>query len=427
MNRPVVSFLSLGCRVNQYEIRRFIERLYPLVDIIDFGQPADVTVIDTCVVTRTAERDTRQMIPRARRFSPEGLIVLTGCYVDIHPEPAREIEPGVVVFPRDRKAEIPGWIAGRFDLGPLVETAGAPPLWPSAGRPPLMVQNGCDNRCAYCVIPLARGPSVSRPPEDVLAELDRFFADPVAEVVLSGINLGAWGRDLQPRREIAGLVARLLDRTPEGRRIRLGSVEPETVDPGLVALLGHPRLAPHLHLPLQGTTDTTLSAMRRPNRTGTYLELVASVRAAAPGCAIGADVIAGFPGETEEAFSDGLEFVRRCGFSYLHVFPFSARPGTAAASMKALPAEIVKARAARLRQVAAGLRASFLAGQQGRTVEVAVEETGADGVASGMAGPFFQVRFPALAPMSPGLVDVRCVRQEGDGFAGELACAQKPT
>jgi threonylcarbamoyladenosine tRNA methylthiotransferase MtaB len=427
MNRPVVAFLSLGCRVNQYEIRRFIERLYPLVEITDFGLRADVTVIDTCVVTRTAERDTRQMIHRARRSSPEGLIVLTGCYVDIHPGAAREIEPGVFVFSRDRKAEIPEWIAGRFGLGALVETTGAPPLWPSAGRPPLMVQNGCDNRCAYCVIPLARGPSVSRPADEILAELGRFFRDPVAEVVLSGINLGAWGRDLRPRRGLAELVALLLDHTPDGRRLRLGSVEPETVDAGLVALLGHPGLAPHLHLPLQGTTDATLAAMRRPNRTGAYLELVESVRRSAPGCAIGADVIAGFPGETDEAFSDGLDFVRRCGFSYLHVFPFSARPGTAAATMKALPPEVVKARAARLRELAGGLRAAFLVRQQGRTVEVAVEEIRSDGRATGMAGPFFPVRFPFDAPMPQGLVEVRCVRQEGDGFAGEYACAPKTT
>jgi threonylcarbamoyladenosine tRNA methylthiotransferase MtaB len=182
-------------------------------------------------------------------------------------------------------------------------------------------------------------------------------------------------------------------------------------------------LAPHLHLPLQGTTDSTLFAMRRPNRTGAYLELLESVRRAAPGCAIGADVIAGFPGETEEAFSEGLEFVKRCGFATLHVFPFSARPGTAAAEMKALPAPVVKARAARLRALAAESRAAFLERWRDRIVSVAVEEVGADGLAAGMAGPFFPVRFLPVGPGSAELVDVRCISPEGDGYVGEVLCA----
>ncbi len=422
MIRPVVAFLSLGCRVNQYEIRRFIERLYPLVEVTDFGQPADLTVIDSCVVTRAAERDTRQMIHRARRFSPDGVILLTGCYVDIHPEAAQEIEPGVFVFPRERKAGIPEWIAHRFDLGPLQEIAGAPALWPSAGRPPLAVQSGCDNGCAYCVIPLARGPSVSRPEAEVLPELVSFFDGPVAEIVLSGINLGAWGRDLRPRRRLSELLATLLEHTPADRRIRLGSVEPETVDDELIPLLAHPRLAPHLHLPLQGTTDATLRAMRRPNRTDGYLRLLEAVRRAAPGCAVGADVIAGFPGETEGDFEAGLGFVQRCGFAYLHVFPFSARPGTAAAAMPGLPRAVVKERAARLRTLAHSMREDFLFGQAGAVVKVAVEELRSDGVATGMAGPFFPVRFETRGGPFSTLIDVACLTREGDGFTGELAC-----
>ena len=427
MPRPVVAFLSLGCRVNQYEIRRFIERLYPLVEVTDFGRPADVTVIDSCVVTQTAERDTRQMIHRARRASPDGIIVLTGCYVDIRPEAARQIEPGVFVFSRDEKPSIPDWIATRFNLGEAPVASSAPALWPSAGRPPLAVQSGCDNRCAYCVIPLARGPSVSRPAAEVLPELASFFAGGVAEVVLSGINLGAWGRELRPRAKLADLLAALLEATPQGRRLRLGSVEPETVDDDLLALFGHPRLAPHLHVPLQGTTDETLASMRRPNRTAGFFDLLEAARHRAPGLAVGSDVIAGFPGETEKAFLEGLSFVEICGFSYLHVFPFSPRPGTLAATLPGLPAAVVKARAAALRALADRLRGDFLDRLAGRIVEVAVEASLPDGRLTGMAGLFFLVRFVAPGADPSGLLAVRCDHRSPDGWEGGLACAPNGT
>lgn len=427
MGRPVVAFLSLGCRVNQYEIRRFIEGLYPLVDVVTFGHRADVTVIDSCAVTRTAERDTRQMVHRARRFSPAGLILLTGCYVDLHPDGSRELEPGVFVFTREEKASIPGWIASRFGLEAPDGQRVAPPLWPSAGRPPLAVQTGCDNRCAYCVIPLVRGPSVSRPYGEVAPELAAFFAGGVAEVILSGINLGAWGRDLRPRSRMAELLAGLLEATPPGRRLRLGSVEPETVDDDLLSLLAHPRLAPHLHVPLQGTTDVTLSGMRRPNRTAEFLRLLGEARRRAPGVAVGSDVIAGFPGETEEAFTEGLAFVESCGFAYLHVFPFSARPGTAAAAMSGLPGEIVRGRGAVLRSLAARLRGRFLDSMTGQIVEVAVEERLQDGRLVGMAGPFFPVRFEDDGVDRSRLVRVRCGRREEDGFEGGCACASNAT
>ncbi len=427
MGRPVVAFLSLGCRVNQYEIRRFIEGLYPLVDVVPFGQRADVTVIDSCAVTRTAERDTRQMVHRARRFSPAGLILLTGCYVDLHPDSSRELEPGVFVFTQEEKASIPGWIAARFGLEAPTGGAGAPALWPSAGRPPLAVQTGCDNRCAYCVIPLVRGPSVSRPYQEVAPELAAFFAGGVAEVILSGINLGAWGRELRPRARLADLLAGLLEATPPGRRLRLGSVEPETVDDDLLSLLAHPRLAPHLHVPLQGTCDETLSKMRRPNRTDQFLRLLGEARRRAPGVAVGSDVIAGFPGETGDAFSEGLAFVETCGFAYLHVFPFSARPGTEAAAMTGLPGDVIRGRAAVLRSVAARLRGRFLDSMVGKTVAVAVEESREDGRLVGMAGQFFPVLFDDPVVDRSRLVEVRCERREDDGLVGRCACASNAT
>lgn len=427
MDRPVVAFLSLGCRVNQYEIRRFIEGLYPLVEVVPFGQRADVTVIDSCAVTRTAERDTRQMVHRASRFSPGGVILLTGCYADLHPDGSRELEPGVFVFTREEKADIPGWIRERFGLEAPDGVLQAPPLWPSAGRPPLAVQTGCDNRCAYCVIPLVRGPSVSRPLEEVKPELAAFFEQGVSEVILSGINLGSWGRDLRPRGRLADLLAALLEATGPGRRIRLGSVEPETVDEGLLSLLGHPRLAPHLHVPLQGTTDATLAAMGRPMRSAGFAELVDKARRLAPGVAVGSDVIAGFPGETDEVFSEGLSFVESCGFAYLHVFPFSARPGTAAAVRPGLLAAVVRERAAVLRSLASKCRGRFLDSMTGRIVEVAIEEASPDGRLVGMAGPFFPVRFEGAGFDRSRLVEVRCEGREEDGFRGRCACASSDT
>ncbi len=425
MSRLTVSFLSLGCRVNQYEIRQFMERLQGEVEIVPFGQCADVTIIDSCVVTRTAERDTRQMVHRARRASPEGTVLLTGCYVDIHPEASRQIEPGVFVFGREEKSSIPAWIETHFGLQAPPEPIFAEPEgespWPSAGRPPLVVQTGCDRRCAYCIIPLARGPSKSRPMEEAVRELERFFREPVSEVVLSGINLGAWGADLRPRAKLADLLRALLDATPPGRRLRLGSIEPETIDGDLLSLLDHPRLAPHFHVPLQGTTSEVLRAMRRPLDAAEYAGLVERLRARVPGCALGADVIVGFPGETGALFEEGLAFVEKCGFSYLHVFPFSPRPGTPAASMPQLPPAVIREHAARMRQLAERLRESFLQAQEGRTAQVAIEKITQDAVAEGMADRFFPVRFP----VPPGflrreLVQVRLVKREPDGYRGKL-------
>lgn len=425
MSMPTVSFLSLGCRVNQYEIRRFMEQLLPAAEIVPFGQPADVTIIDSCVVTRTAERDTRQMVHRARRASPRGILILTGCYVDIHPEASREIEPGVFVFSRGEKDAIPSWIGERFGMKDLParddavhHAAGENAPWPAAGRPPLVVQTGCDRHCAYCIIPLARGPSVSRHLPDVVHELTRFFREPAAEVVISGINLGAWGADLHPRMKLAHLLQRLLDETPPGKRLRLGSIEPETIDEELLQLMNHPRLAPHFHVPLQGTTDAVLRSMGRPLDTAAYGELLAKLRARVPGCALGADVIVGFPGETGEQFEEGLAFVERCAFAYLHVFPFSPRPGTRAAAMPQLSPAVIRERAARMRALAERMKEDFLNAQEGSTVWVAIEKITDGGLAEGMADRFFSVRFPAAAGISGHLARVRLERREGDGFRG---------
>lgn len=421
MSRLTVSFLSLGCRVNQYEIRRFMERLGSKVEIIPFGQPADVTIIDSCVVTQTAERDTRQMVHRARRFSPDGLIILTGCYVDIHPQTSRELEPGVFVFTREEKDTIPTWIEERFHLHfdqCENKNYSIQALWPSAGRPPLVVQTGCDRRCAYCIIPLARGPSVSRPLPEILSDITRYFQDSVAEVVLSGINLGAWGADLHPRMKLADLLELLLETIPPGRRLRLGSLEPETIDDDLLQFVNHPRLAPHFHIPLQGTTHAVLQAMGRPVDIASYRAIIEKLRARVLGCALGADVIVGFPGETDELFEEGLAFVEECNFSYLHVFPFSPRPGTRAATLPQLPSHVVRTRAARMRALAAHMHENFLHIWENKTVLVAVEKTHENGVAEGMADRFFPVRFLLANHCPSHLVPVRLERRQGEGFWG---------
>ncbi len=422
MSFPVIALVHLGCRVNQYENRRIREELEGLVTFVPFGEPADVTVINSCVVTRTAERETRQMVHRARRFSPEGILVLTGCYPAIHPDRAEEIEPGVFVFPQEQKNAIAGWIRDRF-LVSGIGTSATSPEKAHMGRPSLVVQNGCDHACSYCIIPVARGPSLSRPEGEVLEEFLRMWETPVAEIVLSGINLGLWGRDLRPARKLPDLVRLLLEHTPENRRIRLGSVEPDRIDPDLVSLVPHPKLAGHLHIPLQGTTDGVLSAMGRTGTTETFLQLLESLRRRLPDIALGTDVITGFPAETEDLFGQGLSFLEQCRFAYMHVFPFSLRPGTPAAGMKTLPKQVVRDRAAQVREVARRHREGFLAGWTGRTVKVAVEQTEGTWF-QGMADAYFPVRFSG--PRPDGLVNVNLRSLGKEGFWGE-SCAAKIT
>jgi threonylcarbamoyladenosine tRNA methylthiotransferase MtaB len=368
---------------------------------------ASVVVLNTCSVTAEADRDARAFLRRVRRAAPEARVVFTGCYAQRAPEEVAGLDGVDAVVGNSHKSLVVNAALGAgldgnrpagglIPVGSLVDSlrdrnifAGrraaavwhdplfahseiaALPFAADAGqtRPNLKVQDGCGNRCSFCVIPVTRGPSRSVSLAECLRSVEEFAESGGKELVLSGINLGRWGRDLSPSVRFEELVAAILERT-ELPRLRISSVEPMDWSSELIGLFRqygsgeHPRLARHAHLPLQSGSDAVLRRMHRRYRPWHYAGKVEAIRTALPDAAIGADVMIGFPGETEGLFLETYEFVERLPLTYLHVFPFSARPGTAAFAMHGadpVRGEAVKERKAALRALIAGKNAAFRA------------------------------------------------------------------
>ncbi|MGH7070539.1 MAG: tRNA (N(6)-L-threonylcarbamoyladenosine(37)-C(2))-methylthiotransferase MtaB [Acetobacteraceae bacterium] len=361
-----ISVVTFGCRLNAYEsavMRRQAEAA---------GQ-RDLVIVNTCAVTEEAERQARQAIRRAAREQPMVPIVVTGCAAEIAPS---------------RWAELPGVrrvIGNRAKLAPEswggTEAAkdGAPAL-PDFGarvRAFVPVQQGCDHRCTFCIIPYGRGASVSRPIPEVVAEVRALLAGGFREVVLTGVDLTAYGADLPGDATLGELTRALLAALPELGRLRLSSLDPSEIDDALWRLIGsEERLMPHLHFSLQAGNDLILKRMKRRHSRDQALAAIARARSLRPGIAIGADLIAGFPTETDGYFRDTLALVEETGIPFLHVFPFSARPGTPAARMPELPWPVRRERAARLRAAGRANAARFLSEFVGRTVTVLAEGKG---------------------------------------------------
>jgi len=370
-------------------------------------QNAEFVVINTCTVTSSADAQARDAIRKIHAQNPAAKILVTGCYAQRAPEELAAL-PGVsFVVGNSHKPQIPGLIAKshegfvpvsfvtpasspaplRFEppqdlqfpqiiAGDIFATRDvlvAPVLGGEGNhtRPTLKIQDGCNNRCSFCVIPFVRGKSRSLPPETVLSEIRRLSDSGFQEVVLSGINLGTWGRDLSPCAEILDLMRRILGETPLAR-LRISSIEPLDVTQDLIALFASTdRIAHHFHMPLQSGSDNILSAMHRWYRTEHYARRVKLIREFLPHAAIGADVIAGFPGETEADHQATLRFIDSLPFTYLHVFSYSSRPGTKAAALDSqLPGETVHRRAAELRLLGESKASAFRASQLGCTHRV---------------------------------------------------------
>ena len=364
------SIVTFGCRVNQADSMA-IERT--LRD--RGGQPAapgeaDLVVVNSCSVTATADQGTRQTIRRVARENPSARIVVTGCYATRAPEELRSL-PGVArVVPNDFKEAL---AADTMETAARYAGADGPCGAPDAVAPSLLdrtalilrVQTGCEERCAYCIIPSTRGRSRSRPVADIVGELQLAVAAGYREVTLTGVHLGSYGRDLQPAVGLGTLLEAAVARTAIVR-IRLGSLEPMDVPDGLIDLVQTGRVAPALHLPLQHACDGVLARMRRPYTLGDYARLVNDVRSRVPHAALGADVIVGFPGEDEGAFERLCAYLAGSPLTHLHVFPYSDRPGTEASSLSSkVPGPQIRARGARVREIGRALAERFAAGQAG--------------------------------------------------------------
>ena len=266
-------------------------------------------------------------------------------------------------------------------------------------RPVLKIQDGCNNRCAYCVIPFVRGRSRSLPPAVVVAEVQKLVGSGSREIVLSGINLGAYGRDLSPRSGLSDVVHRILEETPL-EQLRLSSIEPQDVTEELISLVASSdRLAPHFHVPLQSGSDRILRAMHRWYRADHYAERVKRIRRIVPGAAIGADVIVGFSGETQEDFQNTVELIERLPFTYLHVFSFSARPGTAGVNLAApVPGTVIRDRARTLRALSQRKSSEFRASQSGRSLRALTLAGGGDTWTTAMTANYLKIRIPGRLP-----------------------------
>jgi threonylcarbamoyladenosine tRNA methylthiotransferase MtaB len=352
---------------------------------------ADLVVLNTCTVTETADNELRIMVRRIHRTSPETRILVTGCYAQRAPGELAAI-PGVTwVVGNSHKTSIPELVRsdieipshlpyhGQIHVGELGADFLAAPVEDALGdrrRPNLKVQDGCSNRCSFCIIPSVRGRSRSADGDDVIAQV-RQLATKYSEVVLSGINLGRWGREQGRRLRLVDLLRRLLDET-DVQRLRLSSVEPMDFSNDLLALMAESaRIAPHVHAPLQSGSDTVLRRMRRKYRTRHYADRIQRARAAMPDCAVGADVMTGFPGETDAEFEESRAFIESLPFTYLHVFTYSSRPGTEAADAPLhVPADIKKHRTQVLRTLSEAKQRSFREGMVGRTLSAVVLESG---------------------------------------------------
>jgi threonylcarbamoyladenosine tRNA methylthiotransferase MtaB len=468
---PTFHIQQFGCRATQAD-GAAIERqlLYRGCTPAPSASDADVVVLNTCTVTSAADTQARDAIRKLHAANPATKIIVTGCYAQRAPEELAAL-PGVsVVVGNSHKPHIPNLIAPSLPIsdpnfisaevllgshmifpvgvrhvcsGPL----GAPPVSatdpdsirfvphapilvgdifdqhdvlvaPVLGgesnhtRPTLKIQDGCNNRCSFCVIPFVRGKSRSLPPEIVIAEIRNLSAAGYKEIVLSGINLGAWGRDLSPRHDFLELLRQILGETLV-ERLRLSSIEPLDVTCDLVAFFASsPRLAEHFHMPLQSASDKILAAMHRWYRSEHYARRIDFIRDQLPHAAIGADVITGFPGETEEDHAATMNFIDSRPITYLHVFSYSVRPGTGAAALpNHVPPATIKRRARELRALSEKKSREFHRSQSGRTLSVLAlrhsDSTESNGWTPALSSNFLKLRLPGQFPPNE-FVNARC-------------------
>ncbi len=358
---------SVGCRLNQAEIDRYAAELTAQGHTITQQiECADLVIINTCAVTAAAAADSRARIRRAAR-NPNVRIVVTGCWSEIEPDAAGRISGVVQVVPNAEKDRLVGRLRPFGSAAPLPSGLVAPAPVHAHGRTRffLKVQDGCDNFCSFCVTRLARGKARSVPVGSVLREIRGIEAAGGKEIVLTGVNLGAWGLDFEPKRTLTDLLCAILRETSVPR-IRLSSLENWNLDLDFVSLWEDDRLLPHFHLPLQSGSPFVLRRMIRRTKPETFLRLIEAARRVRGDFSITTDIIVGFPGETEEAFNETLRFAATAAFSGGHVFPFSPRPGTAAAKLPEMVAnEVKKERSARLRAQLDAQKDAFARAQLG--------------------------------------------------------------
>ncbi|WP_300533881.1 tRNA (N(6)-L-threonylcarbamoyladenosine(37)-C(2))-methylthiotransferase MtaB [Sphingosinicella sp.] len=373
--------INLGCRLNIYEGEIIRQHLAAAGD-------NDTIVINSCAVTGEAVRQARQAIRRLKRERPEARVIVTGCAAQVEAASFAAMPEVSRVVGNAEKLDAAALLGGeRVRVGDIMAVREmAPHLldgFAANTRAFVEVQNGCDHRCTFCIIPYARGNSRSVPAGLVVDRIRRLVDGGAQEVVLTGVDLTSYGPDLPGSPTLGSLVQRILTHVPALARLRLSSIDSIEADPALVeAITGETRVMPHLHLSLQSGDDMILKRMKRRHSRADAVRFVETVKAKRPEIAIGADIIAGFPTETDDMFENSLRLIEDCDIVFGHIFPYSARTGTPAARMPQVPVPVRKARAAQLREAAARRLAAHLAAQQGRAIDMLVEKDGHTGHAA---------------------------------------------
>ena len=424
-----VAIYTLGCKVNQYETQAMEQSLRSRGhEIVDFSDAADAYVVNTCSVTAVSDQKSRQIIHRAKKQHPEAVVAVCGCYSQTHAEEVGRLEVDLIAGTGDR--------TGFLDL--LEQAVGEKrhieaidqsferrvfEVLPAGGmasrtRAMLKVEDGCVNFCTYCIIPYARGPVRSAPLETAVTQAAQLAAEGYREIVLTGIEISSWGRDLKNGKSLIDLLEAICAAVP-GVRVRLGSLEPRTITEEFCRRAAAlPNLCPQFHLSMQSGCDATLKRMNRKYDTARFYESVELLNRFFDRPAVTTDLITGFPEETEEEFAQTLDFIRRCGFAQMHIFPYSVRPGTPAAKMRQNPKAVKEERAHRAAAVAAEMHRAYLEGCVGRVYPVLFEQP-KNGRFSGHASNYIEVLADG-ENLHNIVQNVQIIGIDGDALLGEL-------
>jgi threonylcarbamoyladenosine tRNA methylthiotransferase MtaB len=427
LNEVKIAITTLGCKINQYDSAVIQSRLEEGHCFVPFDEPADCYIINSCTVTDRADWEARQLVRRAKRLSPSAKVMVTGCYAQVNAEEVARV-PGVdYVVGLNRLDDLLRFVDSpdlngreRIAVSDVQRERGVPVLGtralPGHTRAFLKIQEGCNYSCTYCIIPTARGLSRSVTPREVLDQVRRLADSGYLEIVLTGIHLGGYGQDLTPRTDLTSLVEKI---AASGLvpRLRLSSLDPREVPDRLLDLIsGSEVICPHLHICAQAGDDGVLKQMRRNYDNAYYRELLVKARERLPDAALGSDIIVGFPGESDAAFEGSLEFFASLPLTYFHVFPYSKRRGTVAASLPDhVPGNVKKQRAQQMRELGARKKEAFCRSFLGKRLAVLVEAT-IDRHSGGRRG-FSKNYLPVAVLGSDGMVN-REVTVRVDGFEG---------
>ena len=427
-----IAFYTLGCKVNQYETQA-LEQLVTQRghSLVPFEEAADAYVINTCTVTAVSDKKSRQVIRRARKSAPDAIIAVCGCYPQTHPDDVEKLGVDLIAGTGDRTGFVDLLEREWSDRQPITALDDAfqrrtfEPL-PAGGlegrtRAMLKMEDGCVNFCSYCIIPYARGRVRSLPLDDCVRQARELEAAGYREIVLTGIEISSWGQDLEGKPELIEAIEAICQGLSPDTRVRLGSLEPRTITPDFCRRAAAlPNLCPHFHLSMQSGCDTVLARMNRKYDSNRYYESVKFLHEVYDRPAVTTDLIVGFPGETEEEFQQTLDFIQKCAFSAMHIFPYSKRPGTPAAK---LPGQVLNAvkeeRAHRAAQIARTMQDAYLDSWVGETVPVLFEEE-RDGLWRGHTTRYCEVTVQSAQPLHNQLRQVRLTGRDGGALQGVL-------